>query len=131
MEVSGRLHTSAALPPGGEPSVLVGRRVAPRAGLEAAEKRYISPLPGTEPGHLSCSLVTITTGLSSIFSLYLTTLYQLRVKWCYCERRNKNNVEGIGRSVVLCNVPVLVLVTNHTIECLIFGQDCTGSKLDV
>lgn len=46
MEVNGRLHEPAALPPGKEPSVPIGSWVGPRANLHVMEKKEISCLPG-------------------------------------------------------------------------------------
>jgi hypothetical protein len=51
MEVGGRLHAPAALPPGKNPGThQIGGWVGPRAGLDVlGEEKNLLPLPGFEP----------------------------------------------------------------------------------
>jgi hypothetical protein len=75
MELSGKLHTPAALPPGVTASGThwIGRWVGPRAGQDAVAKQKGSPFTARawnlNPGRPAHSLVTITTELLRLLKL--------------------------------------------------------------
>ena len=95
VEVSGHLHTAAALPPGKEPPVPTEQGLGrPWAGLDAFGKKNPLPLSGIEQFHIhpSRSLVTMPTEVSRL--LYIAKKEPMIVK--YHENRAWKHLRLVG-----------------------------------
>jgi len=92
MEVSGQLHSMAALSPGKEPSALIRQEVG--WATESVWTRWWSKIPApcrdTNPGRPARSLVTMLTDLSRLsLNAFFTTLRTLLdLKFIYCRYKS-------------------------------------------